>query len=129
MSHSIQAGSLQFHVRLRVASGATGVMGPGKAALLESIRDTGSISAAGRQLGMSYRRAWMLAEELNRLFRKPLVETARGGAHGGGARLTAAGREALSCYRRMEERALNALEQDAGRFARLVAPPGDPCDR
>lgn len=125
VSRSIQAHSLHFHVRLRIAHGATGVMGPGKAALLESIRDTGSISAAARHLGMSYRRAWMLTEDLNRLFRMPLVETARGGARGGGARLTPLGEEALACYRQMENRALGALEKDAARFAQMVAERGD----
>lgn len=121
MSRSIRAQSLHFHVRLRIAHGATGVMGPGKAALLESIRDTGSISAAARHLSMSYRRAWVLTEDLNQLFRAPLVETARGGARGGGAQLTTLGEEALACYRRMESRALTVVEEDAGRFSQMVA--------
>lgn len=75
------------------------MMGPGKAELLERIRDTGSIAAAGRQMGMSYKRAWMLVEEMNAAFAEPLVASARGGAGGGGARLTEAGADVLRLYR------------------------------
>lgn len=126
MSRHIRVRSLNFHVRLRVASGRTGIMGPGKAALLEHIRDNGSISAAARQMGMSYRRAWVLCEDLNRLFEGPLVETARGGSHGGGARLTGLGAEVLACYRRMETRALDAIAPEAERLAEMVAPAPPP---
>ena len=63
-------------------------LGPGKIALLEAIRQRGSIAAAGRDFGMSYRRAWLLVDELNRMFSRPLVETHGGGRHGGGAALT-----------------------------------------
>jgi molybdate transport system regulatory protein len=75
------------------------MVGPGKAELLEHIRDTGSIAAAGRRMAMSYKRAWMLVEEMNAAFRQPLVSSARGGAGGGGAQLTDAGEEALRLYR------------------------------
>jgi len=61
------------------------MIGPGKAELLARIRDTGSIAAAGRQMGMSYKRAWMLVEEMNTAFRQPVVTSSRGGANGGGA--------------------------------------------
>jgi molybdate transport system regulatory protein len=75
-------------------------MGPGKAALLQAIRSTGSISAAGRELGMSYRRAWLLADTMNRCFAEPLVE-----AHSGsGARVTEAGEAALADYLALAER-------------------------
>ncbi|WP_036634687.1 winged helix-turn-helix domain-containing protein [Paenirhodobacter enshiensis] len=84
--------------RLRLYYG-TLPFGPGKADLLEAIRDSGSISAAGRSMGMSYKRAWSLVEEMNAAFAEPLVASARGGAHGGGARLTRAGEEVLSAYR------------------------------
>lgn len=95
-------------LRLRVVF-ADGVMiGPGKADLLEQIRETGSISAAGRAMGMSYKRAWMLVETLNAMFHEPLVDSARGGAQGGGARLTAAGEAVLTHYRSMEARAAAA---------------------
>ena len=79
------------------------MLGPGKAALLEHIRETGSIAAAGRAMSMSYKRAWMLVEELNCAFREPLVESARGGAKGGGARLTEAGETVVANYRKLEE--------------------------
>lgn len=74
------------------------MMGPGKAALLAGIRETGSIAAAGRGMGMSYKRAWMLVEEMNAAFAEPVVASARGGPGGGGARLTAAGEEVLRLY-------------------------------
>lgn len=76
--------------------------GPGKADLLEAIRDCGSISAAGKQLGMSYRRAWLLVDAMNRCFRTPLVETAAGGVAGGGAILSALGADMLQHYRTLE---------------------------
>ncbi|WP_418595068.1 winged helix-turn-helix domain-containing protein [Ponticoccus sp. (in: a-proteobacteria)] len=79
------------------------MLGPGKADLLERIRDTGSIAAAGRTMSMSYKRAWMLVEEMNTAFREPLVDSTRGGAKGGGARLTDAGAEVLANYRKLEE--------------------------
>ncbi|WP_442772090.1 winged helix-turn-helix domain-containing protein [Paenirhodobacter enshiensis] len=84
--------------RLRLYYG-TLPFGPGKADLLEAIRDTGSISAAGRSMGMSYKRAWSLVEEMNAAFAEPLVASARGGAHGGGAQLSQAGEEGGSPYR------------------------------
>ena len=71
--------------------------------LLERIRDTGSIAAAGRTMSMSYKRAWSLVEEMNKAFREPLVDSTRGGAKGGGAHLTAAGETVLSNYRKLEE--------------------------
>lgn len=79
------------------------MLGPGKAALLEGIRETGSISAAGRGMGMSYKRAWLLVEELNKVFREPLVESMRGGVKGGGASLTPAGAAVLDHYRQLED--------------------------
>lgn len=85
-------------------------MGPGKADLLEAIDRHGSISAAGRALGMSYRRTWLLVDTMNRCWREPLVDTAAGGAHGGGARLTPLGREVLARYRTLERRILEAVE-------------------
>lgn len=79
------------------------MLGPGKAELLERIRDTGSISAAGRQMKMSYKRAWMLVEAMNATFRDALVDSTRGGPNGGGAKLTASGIEVLAQYRSLEE--------------------------
>ena len=94
------------------------MLGPGKADLLERIGETGSIAAAGRSLGMSYKRAWSLVEEMNAAFRDPLVRSARGGARGGGARLTEAGDAVLSHYRKIEE---IAAEAGAARIGALRA--------
>jgi molybdate transport system regulatory protein len=101
-----RVGRLPRMARLKLsivlASGAR--FGPGKAALLESIRDTGSISAAARGMGMSYKRAWLLIDSINRAFEAPAVTAATGGHHGGGARLTDFGRGLLDRYRRIEAR-------------------------
>lgn len=88
------------------------MLGPGRADLLEGIAETGSIAAAGRRMHMSYARAWNLAEELNALFRAPLIDAARGGAGGGGARLTPLGREVLDAYRAMEAKTAAAIATD-----------------
>lgn len=87
------------------------MIGPGKAALLGHIRDTGSIAAAGRQMGMSYKRAWMLVEELNAAFALPLVTSARGGPGGGGAHLTDTGAEVLRLYQEVMDRARTAAAE------------------
>lgn len=76
--------------------------GPGKADLLAAIEATGSISAAGKHLGMSYRRAWLLVDTMNRCFNQSLVETATGGTHGGGARLTPLGADILARYQQLQ---------------------------
>jgi molybdate transport system regulatory protein len=89
-------------LRLRIVFGDLVMLGPGKADLLQGIRETGSIAAAGRRMKMSYKRAWMLVETMNAAFREPLVESVRGGARGGGARLTQAGDAVLAHYRRLE---------------------------
>lgn len=88
--------------------------GRGKADLLQGIAELGSISAAGRRLGMSYRRAWALVEEMNAHFQAPVVESIRGGAGGGGASLTEAGQSALAEYRALED-----LLRQAPQLARL----------
>ena len=87
------------------------MIGPGKAQLLEGIRETGSIAAAGRRMAMSYKRAWSLVEEMNAAFADPLVASARGGAGGGGASLTDAGAEVLRLYRLAQERAEEAAAE------------------
>jgi molybdate transport system regulatory protein len=89
-------------VSLRLGFTEEAALGPGKVRLLELIDETGSISAAGRAMKMSYRRAWMLVDELNRMFREPLVEARPGGAHGGGAHLTQAGGIVVYRYREIE---------------------------
>ena len=87
-------------------------LGPGKAQLLELIAEHGSIRAAGAAIGMSYRRAWMLGDEINRMFREPSIFTRHGGKSGGGAGLTEFGQELLSRYRRMEEKSRDAIRSD-----------------
>jgi len=89
----------RLKLKLQLYCGDEIAMGPGKADLLEAIQRTGSISAAGRDLGMSYRRAWMLVDTMNRCFAKPLVETHPGGGKNAGARVTAEGEKALAAYR------------------------------
>ncbi|QCL74056.1 MULTISPECIES: winged helix-turn-helix domain-containing protein [Agrobacterium] len=87
-------------------------LGHGKVELMELIAETGSISAAGRAMDMSYRRAWLLVDALNHMFRHPVIESQRGGKQGGGAALTAFGAELLERYRGMEERMNEALRGD-----------------
>lgn len=94
-----------FGLRIRVVLGADAMLGPGKAELLDLIGQTGSISASGRRMGMSYKRAWMLVETLNAMFSEPLVTSSRGGPGGGGAVLTEAGRAVLGLYRELERAA------------------------
>ncbi len=106
--------------RLRVLMGSSIAMGPGKADLLQAIADAGSITRAARRMSMSDRRAWLLVETMNLCVRAPLVETSRGGAGGGGARLTALGREALARYRDMEAKAQGCLERDMAEFRGLL---------
>lgn len=106
--------------RLRILFGDAIAIGPGKADLLDAIGETGSIAAAGRRLGMSYRRAWLLVETMNRSFNTPLVMAAKGGRRGGGASLTATGRDVLARYRAMEARASRALSKDMEKFATLL---------
>ncbi len=95
-------------------------MGPGKADLLTAIEQTGSISAAARSLGMSYRRAWLLVDTMNQSFRTPLVETLTGGQHGGGARVTELGMEVLQRYLAMEAKAAASIQRELAEFARLM---------
>lgn len=114
----------EFFIRLFLDGDA--MLGPGKAALLEGIARTGSISAAGRELGMSYKRAWMLVEALNAMFRAPLVESARGGPRGGGAALTDTGRQVLALYREIEAA---SAQVNAGRVAALKALRADASGR
>lgn len=109
--------------RLRIVLERDAKLGPGKADLLEGIRNTGSIAEAGREMGMSYKRAWKLIEELNRTFRRPLVETTRGGRSHGGSVLTPSGEEVLARYRQMEAATHAAVQDDLDALRRLVAVP------
>ena len=109
---------IQF--RLRIVLGDDIAVGPGKVDLLEAIGDAGSITAAARTLGMSYRRAWLLVDTMNRCFEAPVVNAEAGGASGGGARLTPTGAEVVRRYRRMEANAAKAGKDDLAALSRLL---------
>ncbi len=97
-------------LRIDLMNGAR--LGPGKAQLLAGIAEHGSIRAAGAGLGMSYRRAWLLADEINRMFREPSIFTRHGGKSGGGAGLTDFGEALLARCRKMEAESLKAVSAD-----------------
>src|SRR4051794_37664775 len=96
-------------------------LGPGKVRLLELIGETGSISAAGRAMGMSYRRAWLLVDALNKTFRTAVVETREGGAGGGGAHLTPFGSELVASYRTIEQDAARAVRSKIAELENALA--------
>src|SRR6202008_1240794 len=100
------AAIMDSRLTLRVDLGSGRALGPGKIRLLEAIAKTGSISQAGRKLGMSYRRAWLLVDDMNNCFRDPVIEAQPGGAHGGGAVLTPFGEKLVERYRAIEADAL-----------------------
>jgi molybdate transport system regulatory protein len=120
-----ESGSDPRHARgatkLRVMFGEEIAIGPGKAALLEAIAATGSISATAKQLGMSYRRAWLLVDTMNRCFREPLVASASGGSGGGGAHVTDFGRRVMARFRAMQGHLDRALDADLAAFSDLLA--------
>jgi len=101
-------------------------LGPGRAELLERIEQSGSISAAARQMKMSYRRAWLLVESTNAAFIEPLVQANTGGSGGGGAQLTAFGKDMLARYRALEEKAARLLEDDLDAFRQFLRSESDP---
>lgn len=104
-------------LKVQIFCGDEIAMGPGKADLLEAIDALGSISAAGRSMGMSYRRTWLLVDAMNRCWRERLVETVAGGGKERGARLTSTGRQILTDYRAMEKAAISATAD--GHFSHL----------
>ena len=107
---------------LRIDLAGHGAIGPGKIRLLELIGESGSISAAGRAMKMSYRRAWSLIDELNRCFRQPVVETQLGGTRGGGAVLTDAGHDLIARYRAIERASTKASAADLTALDAAQAP-------
>ncbi len=113
----MRVGPLRLKLQLLCGDGYA--MGPGKADLLEAIDREGSISAAGRALGMSYRRTWLLVNEMNRCFHERLVETLTGGGRNRGARITDCGRTVLADYRALEAQTARVSENPA--YDRLVA--------
>lgn len=108
--------------RVRIYRDESIAIGPGKVQLLETIAETGSISAAARQLDMSYRRAWQLVSEMNSALAEPAVNTAKGGSHGGGAGLSPTGVLLIKHYRAMEAAARAAASTDIAALNRLLAP-------
>jgi molybdate transport system regulatory protein len=95
------------------------VLGPGKIELLQAIEHTGSISAASRQMGMSYRRVWILVDALNRMFGRAIIRTSTGGVRGGGAQVTDFGRAVAAACRRAEKRAYMVIQEE---FAAIDGP-------
>ncbi len=122
--------SSQSRLTLRVDFGDKRAIGPGKIRLLEAIEKNGSISQAGRSLGMSYRRAWLLIDDVNRCFRSAVVTTQPGGKSGGGAELTDFGRKLVQSYRAIEAQATSAAEARLQALeANLRAPRARPTDK
>ena len=113
-------------LRIRIPHNGNIAIGPGKAALLESIRETGSISAAGRQLEMSYRKAWLLVDQMNQCFAQPLVEASKGGSGGGGARVTELGLDVLNRYRQLEALAWASIVPGLAALEGLLGAPVEP---
>ena len=106
--------------RLRIRKGEDIAVGPGKIDLLEAIADSGSITAAARALGMSYRRAWLLVDTMNRCFREPVVMAEAGGAQGGGTALTPLGRAVVAHYRAAEAQAAHAAAKEIAALEALL---------
>jgi molybdate transport system regulatory protein len=112
----------QVQFRMRIRKGDTIALGPGKVALLEAVREHGSISAAARSLEMSYRRAWLLIDELNRSLKSPATVSEQGGQSGGGCVLTPVGENIIRLYRDVEARAHEACARQIAALTRLMAP-------
>ena len=108
-------------VSLRINLGTKPIFGHGKAHLLEAINYYGSISAAARNIGMSYRRAWLLTDSMNKNFKLPLIEASLGGIGGGGAKLTKEGKKVLKLFRDMEKKAQNTLTEEKLIFSKLIS--------
>jgi molybdate transport system regulatory protein len=107
-------------LKAQILCGDEAAMGPGKAELLEAIDQTGSISAAGRAMGMSYRKTWLLVDSMNRCWRDKLVEATAGGGQTRGARLTRVGRDVLAAYRALETRMASVAGDDVHTLAKLL---------
>src|SRR5262249_37228919 len=108
------------HLSIRIDLATGDRIGPGKIALLEAIRSTGSISSAARSLGMSYRRAWLLTEEVNKSLREPAVMAEKGGHRGGGAIVTKGGQRVIGLYRSIETHSRSAAKGEFRAIAKLV---------
>ena len=108
------------HLSIRIDLASGDRIGPGKIALLEAIRSTGSISAAARSIGMSYRRAWLLVEEINHTLREPAVTAETGGVRGGGAMVTPVGERVVDLYRAIESQARTAAGGEFRAIGKLI---------
>lgn len=104
--------SVKLKSRFRITVDGNIALGPGKVDLLEAIDRVGSISAAARETGLSYRRAWDMVDTMNHCFKHPLVESSKGGAGGGGAALTVLGRDVVTQYRAMEDKAFKTVQEE-----------------
>jgi molybdate transport system regulatory protein len=107
-------------LRLRIYVAPDVLLGPGRADLLDGIRETGSIAAAGRRMGMSYKRAWNLIETMNTEFGADVVHGAKGGAHGGGSALTGLGETIVAHYRSMQRATEAAIAPDLAALTRKI---------
>jgi molybdate transport system regulatory protein len=123
MDRRMHGGTLKLKAQL-LRDGEI-ALGPGKADLLDAIDREGSISAAGRALGMSYRRSWLLVDSMNRCFASPLVEARRGSGQASGARLTENGRIVLAAYRTLEHDIARAAAAGGARLAAMLATDGE----
>jgi molybdate transport system regulatory protein len=108
--------------RMRIQKGDSIALGPGKVALLEAVREHGSISAAARSLGMSYRRAWVLIDELNRSLKSPATVSEKGGQSGGGCVLTPVGEDIIRLYHDIDAQAHQACAKQLAALTKLIAP-------
>lgn len=111
------------HPRVRILIGAATALGPGKVELLQAIERHRSISGAAREMGMSYRRAWVLVDTMNRCFTADLVVTSTGGKGGGGAEVSPLGLDVVRRYHEMEAKAAQSVEAEAAEFATLLKDP------
>lgn len=114
----------RLRIKLRLEYDSPLILGPGKAELLARIERLGSISAAAREMGMSYKRAWTLVEEMNTAFADPVIDSARGGAGGGGASVTPTGRQVLHHYRALEKLLREQGAEDLRALNDLLRPEG-----
>ncbi|MDR5799511.1 LysR family transcriptional regulator [Caballeronia sp. LP006] len=112
--------AVEVRFRMRIRKGEAIALGPGKVVLLEAVREHGSISAAARSLGMSYRRAWLLIDELNRSLKSPATVSEQGGQSGGGCVLTPVGERIVQLYRDIETEAHAACAGHIGALTKLL---------
>jgi molybdate transport system regulatory protein len=110
----------EVRFRMRIRNGDAVALGPGKVDLLEAVREYGSISAAARSLDMSYRRAWLLIDELNRSLKSPATHSEQGGQSGGGCTLTPVGETIIRLYRDVEEEAQRSCAKQIAELTRLI---------